>query len=117
MGEKNIQLDPGKLFISTSDEDCELFAEISEAGELTVEVGDDSLPTDEVIKAFNDLGEITLTATISWDKLMDAIYRVTEAVLDMCSNRRVAHLAKHARKERTRKKNLRRAFRIAEKRG
>lgn len=114
MGEKNIQLGPGKLFIRTSDEECELLAEISEAGELTVEVDDDSLPTDEVIKAFNDLGEIILTATMSWDKLMEAIYRVTETVLDMCPNRRVTHLAKHARKERTRKKNLRRAFREAE---
>ncbi len=115
MGEKNIQLGPGKLFISTSDEDCELLAEISEVGELTVEVGDDSLPTDGVIRSFKDLGEITLTTTISWDKLMDAVYRVTETVLDNCPNRRVAHLAKHARKERTRKKNLHRAFREAEK--
>lgn len=117
MGEKNIQLGAGKLFISTGDENCELLAEISEESELTVEVGDDSMPTDGVIKAFNDLGEITLTATISWDELMDAVYRVTETVFNTCPNRRVAHLAKHARKERTRKKNLRRAFRIAEKRG
>lgn len=36
-------------------------------------------------------------------------------VLNRCPDRRVVHLAKHAKKARTRKKNLRRAMRIMEK--
>lgn len=35
--------------------------------------------------------------------------------LERCPNRKVVHLAKHARKARTRKKNLHRAIRIIEK--
>ena len=113
MGEDNIQLGEGQLFISTSDE---LFAEIKE-GELTVKTDDSTLPTDEVAKAFKDLGEITFTATISVDKLLDTLYRITDKVLDNCPNRRVAHLARYHKNYRTRKKNIKRAFRIAEKRG
>lgn len=113
MGEDNIQLGKGQLFISTSDE---LFAEIKE-GELTVETDDSTLPTEEVAKAFKDLGELTFTATISGDKLLDALYQITDKVLDNCPNRRVAHLARYHKNYRTRKKNIKRAFRIAEKGG
>ena len=35
--------------------------------------------------------------------------------LDACPNRRVVYLARHAKKHRTRNKNIRRAFKIAEK--
>ena len=39
----------------------------------------------------------------------------TDYIVSSCPNRRVAHLAKHAKKARTRKKNLHRAIDIMEK--
>lgn len=40
---------------------------------------------------------------------------VSQLAIDMCPNRKVAHLAKHAKKRRARKKNLNRAIYILEK--
>lgn len=40
---------------------------------------------------------------------------VSQLVIDMCPNRKVVHLAKHAKKRRARKKNLNRAIYILEK--
>lgn len=40
-----------------------------------------------------------------------------KTALDKCPNRRVAYLAQHARKARTRKKNLHRALKIIKKEG
>lgn len=51
------------------------------------------------------------TARLNMDALADLL-GVTQHVLDECPNRRVIHLAKHARKARTRKKNRHRAFEI-----
>lgn len=44
-------------------------------------------------------------------------YYIEQAELEKCPNRRVAYLAKHARKARVRKKNLHRAARINKKEG
>lgn len=44
-----------------------------------------------------------------------AQYVTDQAELEKCPNRKVVHLAKHAKKARTRKKNLHRAMRIIEK--
>lgn len=45
-------------------------------------------------------------------RALDALLGVTKAVLELCPDKRVVHLAKHARKERTRKKNRHRAYRL-----
>lgn len=52
------------------------------------------------------------TARLNMDALADLL-GVTQHVLDECPRRRVVHLAKHARKARTRKKNRHRAFEMA----
>lgn len=44
-----------------------------------------------------------------------AQYLTYQSELERCPNRKVVHLAKHAKKARTRKKNLHRAMRIIEK--
>ena len=40
---------------------------------------------------------------------------VSQLIIDMCPNRKIVHLAKHAKKKRARKKNLNRAIYILEK--
>lgn len=64
--------------------------------------------------------ELTLSIKLNKqevDKLIDALVGFSKAVLELCPNKRVVHLAKHGRKWRTRKKNRRRAYRILEKEG
>lgn len=49
------------------------------------------------------------------EKFLQVAFQITQTVLEMLQdigNKRVAHLAKHAKKRRTRKKNIRRAYRI-----
>lgn len=49
------------------------------------------------------------------DRILQTVLGITRMVLAIVrgqGDRRVAHLAKHARKARTRKKNIRRAYRI-----
>lgn len=63
-------------------------------------------------EGLNDLLKKTIPPLAEWLgdilKTLIAIY----AELDRCPDRRVAHLARHAGKNRTRKKNIRRAFKI-----
>lgn len=53
-----------------------------------------------------------LSVTVSKDSWL-SILGVKDAVLDICPNKRVVHLAKHGSKK-TRKKNFHRAIRILE---
>ena len=55
-----------------------------------------------------------LSFTVSKDTWL-TILGVKDAVIDMCPNKRVVHLAKHGNKK-TRKKNFHRAIRILEER-
>lgn len=55
-----------------------------------------------------------ISVTLSKDDWL-AILGVKDAVLDVCPNKRVVHLAKHGNKK-TRKKNFHRAIRILEER-
>lgn len=67
----------------------------------------------------------TAEAAITWltevlPLWVDALTAAIQPALDMeridtCPNKRVVHLARHAKKWRTRKKNRRRAFKILEK--
>ena len=52
----------------------------------------------------------------SSEKATLIIFGIWDVVVEGCSNKRVRHLAKHARKEKTRKKNVHRAFRMVERR-
>lgn len=65
-------------------------------------------------------GELTFSIKMNKqevDKLIDALIGFSKAVMELCSDKRVVHLAKHGRRWRTRKKNIHRAYRILEKEG
>lgn len=84
--------------------------------------------TDEQLEA---VGRFVESLADSWRVIRDALARFASAIapavkalaqyltyqeeLERCPNRKVVHLAKHAKKARTRKKNLHRAMRIIEK--
>lgn len=64
------------------------------------------------LKDFNK--SFDLSFTVSKDTWL-TILGVKDAVIDMCPNKRVVHLAKHGNKK-TRKKNFHRAIKILEER-
>lgn len=84
--------------------------------------------TDEQLEA---LGRFVESLADGWRVIRDALASFASAIapavkalaqfltyqeeLERCPNRKVVHLAKHAKKARTRKKNLHRAMRILEK--
>lgn len=70
---------------------------------------------DEITKDIANIeAAFECVAKISRDILM-AITGVSDIVVKCCPNRKVAYLATHSRKKRTRKKNFHRAIKILEK--
>lgn len=121
MGEKNITLGPGKLYIND-----EPFGGISEASLEAVEPEEPHEPVrlsapgeftatieldDAAFAAFQ---ESVRLATEKWEHL---IKKYINQLLNECPNRRVAHLVIHAKKAKVRKKNWKRVLKYATKKG
>lgn len=109
MGEHEFTLGSGQLYITNPDGTHSLVGHITNV-ECTSEDNDISVP----VVSLADL-EATFTALGKVAKdVMLAITGVYEAVINCCPDKRVVHLALHAKKARTRKKNRNRAFKILE---
>lgn len=78
----------------------------------------DALKVDQILSLHEQEASFTINLTQDQiKKLYDVVFKITETVLSIVrgeGNARVCHLAKYSRKHRTRKKNIRRAFRLAE---
>lgn len=107
---------PGSLFIHTNDgRECEFLVRGCQEIEITT--------TREIPEIEDGIGhpflirtapmEVTVSARINCSALA-FLLGITEQVLGCCSDRSVVHLCKSKRK-RTRKKNIRRAFKMLEK--
>lgn len=109
----NVELGPGEIYICDSAGSWSRFGNVSE---LNCTIEDDDLfeASKKLMMVVSEM-EVSLMALarVSRDG-MAAILGLTQAVLEQCPNRRVVHLARYAKKHRTRKKNLHRAFRILE---
>ena len=109
MGEHEFTLGSGQLYITNPDGTHSLVGHITNV-ECTSEDNDISVP----VVSLADF-EDSFTASVKVTKgVMLAITGVWNAVINCCPDRRVVHLALHATKVRTRKKNLNRAIRILE---
>lgn len=75
------------------------------------ECADCDCVTTTTLRNSGELSIETHLPTKLWLKLLG----VYDYVLENCSNKRVVHLAKYAKKERTRTKNLNRAIKIVAK--
>ena len=107
----NIEFDSGTLYILNPNGDYESFGNITEAEELTCS----EFADDQSYISLSDLSaSFEFVARLSKEAIM-ALYGIREAVLRCCPNKRVVHLAFHAKKPHTRKKNFNRAIRILEK--
>lgn len=103
---------PGELYILVGDK-------VSKLGRLTgiKEVMVDE-PEEKALQTISPIEELSASFKLvgkNAEKMVLIFSGLYDAVLSACPDRRVLHLTKHARKERTRKKNLNRIFRMLEK--
>lgn len=111
MGENDIKLGPGQLYFIEPDGNASLVGHVTDA---SVEYGTDLNDISEVVASLASLeASFEMVAKVAKDVLL-AITDIGQAVINCCPDRRVAHLAVHGKKARTRKKNFNRAIRILE---
>lgn len=100
------------LYVLGPNGNYETFGNATEVEELTYsEFADDMTYISSFDTAASSFECIT---KISKEVIM-ALFGIREAVFRCCPNKRVVHLAFHANKPRTRKKNFNRAIKILEK--
>lgn len=113
---KNVSFNSGVLYVGSPD------GELSPIGEVNEMALDEIVNVEDAIPELRVSSEATLSITLNQeqvDAFVETMVRVVrERVLDLVRAQgytRIAHLARHARKHRTRKKNLFRAYRILRK--
>ena len=110
----SIKFSPGSLYIASPNEFFEPIGVKIEPFEVEepCKYADDMI----YISSFNTTASFECTAKMSREAMM-ILWGIREVVLKHCLNKRVVHLARHAKKPRTRKKNFNRAIRFLEKEG
>lgn len=107
-----IEFGSGTIYISNPDGTTSPFGRINGAEIETASTVED----DQVYIPYIGDCETTIEGTCKFYKnALMYITGVSQLAIDMCPNRKVVHLAKHANKRRARKKNLNRAIYILEK--
>ena len=105
-----IEVTGGGLYVLGPDGQYSMFESINECT-----ASDDGDELNCLSRSFTNLTE-SFTGTMQLTKEMFmAILGLNKAIIAACPNKRVAYLAAHARKKRTRIKNLNRAIRMLEK--
>ena len=115
----NITFSPGTLYMGSPDDEMHPIGEVEETNFYDPVTDADGVPIHETLTR----SEATLTITLTQgmvNALIEQLFEMRELVLDRVREAgysRIAHLARHARKHRTRKKNLFRAYRILKREG
>ena len=102
----------GMLFLSRFDGELEPLGEVTEG--VTFETVEDYSGAE--IHQLATEAEATFTVNLAkqqLDNFLMEVYGIRKMVLDMVGGR-IAHLGRHGRKRKTRKKNVRRAIRMLE---
>lgn len=111
MGTDNIKLNSGQLYFIEPDGSTSLLGHVIHTSvECPAEDNDISVP----VASLADLEASFMAIAKVSKEAMLAITGMYQAVVNSCPDKRVAHLALHAKKPRTRKKNLNRAIKILE---
>lgn len=106
-----IEFGSGTVYISNSEGTTSPLGRINGAEIETTQTVED----DPVYIPYLEDYETTIEGICKFYKnALMCLTGVSQLVIDMCPNRKVAHLAKHANKRRARKKNLNRAIYILE---
>ena len=113
-----MKLGAGMLYIGhPGDDNLVPLGEVAEGGLLEAVEDHDAYAVDQIIT--NLQSEATFSVKVSktqLDNFFMEVYGIRKMVLDLVGGR-VAHLGRHGRKRKTRKKNVRRAIRMLEREG
>lgn len=108
-----IEMTGGVLYILDPDNSYETIGDINKVEEFTASEFDNEA---SYISSLNINTSSSFEAVTKMSKeAIVALFGIRDAVVKCCPNKRVVHLALHAKKPRTRKKNFNRAIRILEK--
>ena len=116
MNMNNITFSPGTLYMGSPDGEMNSIGEVKETNFYDPVTDAAGVPIHETLTRSETTRTITLTQN-QVNALFDAIYDMRGKVINLVREKgypRIAHLISHARKSRTRKKNLFRAYRILE---
>ncbi len=101
----------GKFYVATTGNGYEPLAMLETSSiSATEEHADDQI----YIPKLTSFDSIEISAKLS-EEALNKLFGICNSIFDCCPNKKVAHLAKHARKRKTRKKNFNRCIRILEK--
>ena len=108
--------DPGAIYVSNPDGTAIRFADLNECSiECEDEINYISNDINPVKLQINNIIEASFEATCRmFEEALLYISGARDVVIKCCPNRKVAYLATHSKKRRTRKKNIHRAIKILE---
>lgn len=104
-----IELGSGSFYILNDGEAPKKFGEVKD---VEIETWADDV-SDFVVPVTGMEATYEACCKIAKDIVL-AILGIRDSVLDLCSNKKVVHLARHGRNKKIRKKNFNRAIRILE---
>lgn len=113
---RNITSNPGVIYVGSPDGEQHPIGDVEETNFYEPVTDDAGVPIHKTLTS----SEATFTLTLNQETVnafIEQLLNVRELVLDLVRDKghsRIAHLARHARKHRTRKKNLFRAYHILE---
>ena len=104
-----IDFGSGTLYILNEDDEPKKLGEVKEieVEELADDVSDFVVPVTGMEATYEAWCKISKDIVL-------ALLGIRDSVLDLCPNKKVAHLARHGRNKKIRKKNFHRAIRILE---
>lgn len=115
----DITFNTGVIYLDSTDGELHPIGEVEEMNFYEPVKDGAGVPIHETLTS----SEATFTLTLTPEKVkafIEQLLNVRERVLDLVCDKghsRIAYLARHARKHRTRKKNLFRAYRILQREG
>ncbi len=104
----------GKFYVGTIGDGYEPLIMLENPSINTIEDSKEYADDQVYISQLASFDSIEISVKSS-KEVLNALFGICKSICDCCPNKKVTHLAKHARKRKTRKKNFNRCIRILEK--
>ncbi len=106
-------MDEGKFYVATTGNGHEPSAMLEISSISTIEEPEERANDQIYIPKLASFDSIEISVKLS-KEVLNAFFGICNLIFDYCPNKKVVHLAKHARKRKTRNKNYSRCIRILE---
>lgn len=100
----------GRFYVATTGNGYEPLAMLET---LCISATEDHTDDQIYIPKLTSFGSIEISAKLS-KEVLNKLFGICNSIFDCCPNKKVVHLAKHARKRKTRNKNYSRCIKIWE---